>query len=68
MRAASGGEWTRSLVRRHENEPMIKARDGGLLQPFAIVLVEVMEHGARGSLTGAVAGVLAPYWPRKTGA
>jgi hypothetical protein len=49
MRAASGGEWTRSLMRRHENEPMIKAHDGGLLQPFTILLIEVMEHGRRGS-------------------
>jgi hypothetical protein len=67
MRAASGGEWTRSVVRRHENEPMLKAHDGRLLQPFAIVLVEVMEHGARGSLMGAVAGTLAPYTKKTTG-
>jgi len=45
----------------HENEPMILARDGALLQPFALVLVEMTEHGPRGSLAGAVSGTLARY-------
>jgi hypothetical protein len=65
MRAACDGKWTRSLVRHHENEPMIQAHDGGLFQPFAIVLVEVTEHGARGSLRGAVTGALARYLGQK---
>jgi hypothetical protein len=53
----------------HENEPMIRARDGELYQPFRIVIVEIVEHGARGSLEGAVEGTLARYAieKRKTG-
>ncbi len=49
----------------HENEPMITARDGGLLQPFAIVVSE-LERGGRGSLRGAVAGILAAHRPKGT--
>jgi hypothetical protein len=61
MRLACGGTWTTSAAPGHENEPMIRARDGALLQPFALVLIEVMEHGARGSLGSAVEGVVARY-------
>jgi hypothetical protein len=61
MRVICEGQWMSWPVRGHENEPMIRARDQGLLQPFGIVLVEIMEHGARGSLTGAVTGTLARY-------
>jgi hypothetical protein len=61
MRLVCDGQWTRSPVAGHENEPMIRAYDGGLFQPFAIVLVQIMEHGSRGSLTGAVSGTLARY-------
>ena len=52
----------------HENEPMIRARDGELLQPFAAVIVELTEHGARGSLSGAVRAPLIRYLnEKKTG-
>jgi hypothetical protein len=54
-------------LRGHENEPVIQARDGAFLQPFAAVLKEVVEHSARGSLTGAVAGRLVRYPAAKRG-
>ena len=66
MRRTCDGTWTSMSMRGHENEPMIRARDGGLFQPFAVVLVEMTEHGSRGSLTGAVAGALARYVARPT--
>jgi hypothetical protein len=50
----------------HENEPVIQGRDGALLQPFAVLLKEVVELGARGSLTGAVTGTLARYLAAKS--
>jgi hypothetical protein len=65
MRRACDGQWTSVPTRGHENEPMIRARDGALLQPFALVLVEMTEHGSRGSLTGAVSGTLARYLVEK---
>lgn len=42
------------------NEPMIRAHNGCLVQPFAIVVHE-LEHGGRGSLRGAVGGSLAAH-------
>jgi hypothetical protein len=48
-------------IRGHENEPVIQGHDGALLQPFAVLLKEVVEYGARGSLTGAISGTLARY-------
>jgi hypothetical protein len=66
MRLVCDGQWTTSpAMTGHENEPMIRAHDGGLFQPFAIVLVEITEHGARGSLRGAVTGTLARYLTEK---
>ncbi len=50
----------------HENEPMIRARDGAYLQPFALVIGELTEHGTRGSLRGAVNGALAAYRPNRS--
>jgi hypothetical protein len=44
----------------HETEPVIRARSGGLLQPFAVVVKE-FELGGRGSLWGAINGTLMPY-------
>jgi hypothetical protein len=61
VRRACDGQWTSVPTRGHENEPMIRACDGALLQPFALVLVEMTEYGARGSLAGAVTGTLARY-------
>jgi hypothetical protein len=54
---------TEEPISGHENEPMIRARGGGLLQPFAIVVKE-FEMGNRGSLRGAVDGSLAAHRPR----
>jgi hypothetical protein len=51
----------------HENEPVIQGRDGVLLQPFAVLLKEVVEHGSRGSLTGAISGTLARYSAARRG-
>jgi hypothetical protein len=45
----------------HENNPVIRAHDGRLFQPVAVVIKQLMEHGARGSLRGAVTGTLAGY-------
>jgi hypothetical protein len=54
-------------LRGYENDPVIQARDGEFLQPFAAVLKEVVEHSARGSLTGSVTGRLARYLAAKRG-
>jgi hypothetical protein len=62
MRLVCDGQWTTSPpMTGHENEPMIRAPDGGLFQPFGILLVEITEHGVQGSLRGAVTGTLARY-------
>jgi hypothetical protein len=45
----------------YENEPVIRARDGRLYQPVAAVIKELVENGARGSLSTAVAGRLYIY-------
>lgn len=54
-------EWGDVPVRHTQNEPMIRAHDGGMFQPFAAVVLEIMEHGARGSLRSAVEVPLIPY-------
>jgi hypothetical protein len=54
-------------IRGHENEPVIQGHDGALLQPFAVLLKEVVEYGARGSLTGAISGTLARYSAARKG-
>jgi hypothetical protein len=45
----------------HEHEPVIRAHDGRLYQPVAAVIKELVENGARGSLSTAVAGRLYIY-------
>ena len=51
MRRASGGRWTAGPA---TNEPMIAARDGRLLQPFALVVVPMVEPSKRLALRAAV--------------
>jgi hypothetical protein len=47
MRKASGGQWSTSTARGHENEPMITTRGGGLFQPFASVFLPMVEPSRR---------------------
>jgi hypothetical protein len=42
----------------HENEPVVIAHNGNMLQPLALVVGEFFEGGRRGSLAGAVSGTL----------
>ena len=58
MRGVCGGGWTVSAAPGHENEPMIAARDGQLLQPFALVVVPMAEPGKRVPLRAAVEATL----------
>jgi hypothetical protein len=51
MRRISGGQWTAGTT---TNEPMLTARDGRLLQPFALVVVPMVEPGKRLALRAAV--------------
>jgi hypothetical protein len=55
MRVACNGHWA---PRGEGNEPMVIAPNGYPLQPYVIVLVEIMEYLCRGSLRGAVRGAL----------
>jgi hypothetical protein len=64
------GRWTKAPVRPdvtgNENEPMIKARDGRILQPFALVVLPMVEPSRRLPLRAAVDVYLAPYRPAGT--
>jgi hypothetical protein len=68
MRRACDGHWTKAPVRPHvatnENEPMIMGRDGRILQPFAIVIVPMVEPSKRILLRAAVDVYLLPYRPK----
>jgi hypothetical protein len=76
-RAASGATARKELVRPkpirfevidvpisgNENEPMILARDERLLQPFALVVLPMVEPSRRIPLRAAVSTTLIPYRP-----
>jgi hypothetical protein len=47
MRRSTGGQWSTSTARGHENEPMITTRGGGLFQPFASVYLPMVEPSRR---------------------
>jgi hypothetical protein len=47
MRKSTGGQWSTSTARGHENEPMITTRSGGLFQPFASVYLPMVEPSRR---------------------
>jgi hypothetical protein len=47
MRKGSGGTWSTSTARGHENEPMIAASGGRLFQPFASVFIPMIEPSKR---------------------
>jgi hypothetical protein len=49
----------------HENEPAIRARDGRLLQPFALVFVPMVEPSKRLPLRDGVDVTLLPYRSRQ---
>jgi hypothetical protein len=59
MRRISGGQWTAGTT----NEPMITARDGRLLQPFALVVVPMVEPSKRLALRAAVGVMVTAYRP-----
>jgi hypothetical protein len=59
MRRVSGGQWTQ----RTTNEPLIKGRDRRLLQPFAPVVLPMVEPSRRMPLRAAVEVYLLPYRP-----
>jgi hypothetical protein len=60
MRTATDGRWEQVRPSPGEVEPGIIARDGRLLQPFALVYGELC-RGRRGSLQGAMNGVLQAF-------
>lgn len=57
MRTATGGHWAQISPSPGEMEPVVVARDGRILQPFALVYGE-LRQGRRGSLQGALNGAL----------
>jgi hypothetical protein len=57
MRRGSGGRWTQ----RTTNEPLIKGRDGRILQPFVPVVLPMVEPSRRIPLRAAVEVYLLPY-------
>jgi hypothetical protein len=65
MLAGCEGRWTKAPVGPHvtanENEPVIKARDGRILQPFAPVVLPMVEPSRRLPLRAAVDVYLLPY-------
>jgi hypothetical protein len=60
MRRASGGQWTKPPA-ANDNEPMIRARDGGFLQPYVPVVLPMVEPSRRIPLRAAVDVYLLPY-------
>jgi hypothetical protein len=61
IRAASGGRWTTTTSRDHENEPMITAGNGRTLQPFALVFIPMIEPSKRIPLRSAVEVMVGAY-------
>ena len=59
MRRVSGGRWTAGTT----IEPMITARDGRILQPFALVVVPMVEPSKRLALRAAVGVMVMAYRP-----
>src|SRR5271156_3677742 len=47
MRKSTGGQWSTSTARGHENEPMVPPRSGGLFQPFTSVYLPMVEPSRR---------------------
>ncbi len=47
IRKSTGGQWSTSTARGHENEPMITTRGGNLVQPFASVYLPMVEPSRR---------------------
>ncbi len=71
MLGGCDGRWTKTPVRPHvrgnENEPVIRARDGRILEPFAPVVLPMMEPSRRIPLRAAVEVYLLPYRAANTG-
>lgn len=67
MLRACDGRWTKAPVTGNENEPMIKARDGRILQPFAPVVLPMVEPSRQLPLRAAVDVYLLPYRPGGSG-
>jgi hypothetical protein len=65
IRKGTGGEWSTSTARGHENEPMITTRGGGLFQPFASVFIPMNEPSKRIPLRSSD-GVPYPKPPKPT--
>jgi hypothetical protein len=65
MRRACNGHWTKPPG--SSNEPMIRARDGRVLDPFAPVVLPMAEPSRRLPLRAAVDVYLLPYRPAGTG-
>jgi hypothetical protein len=65
MLGGCDGHWTKPPGA--SNEPLIKARDGKLLQPFAPVVLPMVEPSRRIPLRAAVEVYLLPYRPAGTG-
>jgi hypothetical protein len=47
IRKGSGGKWSTSTVRGHENEPLVTASGGRLFQPFSSVFLPMVEPSRR---------------------
>ena len=60
MRTATDGHWAQISPSPGEVEPVVVARDGRILQPFALVYGE-LRRGRRGSLQGALHGTLRAF-------
>jgi hypothetical protein len=65
MLAGCDGRWTKPPG--SGNEPLIKAHDGRLLQPFALVVIPMVEPSRRIPLRAAVDTMLVPYRLGSTG-
>jgi hypothetical protein len=63
MRRVSGGHWKQWTT----NEPLIKARDGRLLQPFSLVVLPMVEPSRRLALRAAVDVTVMAYRPGSQG-
>ena len=65
MRRASGGRWTKPPG--NENVPLVKAHDGRILDPFAPVVLPMVEPSRRIPLRAAIDVYLLPYRVGSTG-
>jgi hypothetical protein len=63
MRKASGGRWVMTRSRGNENQPLIQARDGRLLEPFGAVYLPMVEPSRRIPLRAAVDVMVMAYRP-----